>query len=105
MLRGRSAPGQDVLRSNAATRAWVALLLKSHHSHDGFGGPHDTALIRWRALGVSLRLTHDVLERWDLVESPEVVRLVRRDRQALAAVVRGDSGGFARGGAPEFAAN
>jgi hypothetical protein len=56
--------------------------------------------------GVTLRTDkHDVLERWNLVESPEGARLVRRDRQALAAVVRGDSGGFASGNAPEIAAN
>jgi len=65
-----------------------------------------TALIKWRLLGVTLRTDkHDVLERWNLVESPEGARLVRRGRQALAAVVRGDSGGLASGNAPEIAAN
>jgi len=57
-------------------------------------------------LGVTVRTgKHDVLERWNLVESPQGARLVRRDRQALTPVVHGDSGGFASGNAPEIAAN
>ena len=57
-------------------------------------------------MGVTVRTgKHDVLERWNLVESPQGARLVRRDRQALTPVVHGDSGGFASGNAPEIAAN
>jgi hypothetical protein len=54
---------------------------------------------------VTLRLTSMTCSSANLVESREGARAVRRDRQALAAMVRDDSGGFASGDAPEIAAN